>query len=179
MCNIMHTKQVQGKSQVCVIMSTWMPWNIESPSHPRQIHLEAMSSLEKLVYLAMASKTTVLMLSQVAPTSTLLNVNKIWNALLIFHHINVDANPLLCIDNGDLICTNNNIINFWNARHHLWKDHIMNGLYNLPAVVIWPCFNGVFFTFSNKNNFPQWFIFQYGSTMQENVQHNVNWMNSF
>jgi hypothetical protein len=102
-----------------------------------------------------------------------------WNALLIFHHINVDANPLLHINNGYLICTNNNIINFWNDKHHLWKDHIMNGLNNLLTIVIWSCFNGVFFTFSNKNNFPQWYILQYGSAMQENVQHNWNWMNYF
>jgi len=34
-------------SQICVMTPTQTPYNIESPSHLRQIHLEAMSSLER------------------------------------------------------------------------------------------------------------------------------------
>ncbi len=35
-----------------------------------------------------------------------------WNVLPILHHVNIDVDPLLHIDSGDLICIVSNIISF-------------------------------------------------------------------
>jgi hypothetical protein len=57
-----------------------------------------------------------------------------------FSSHNVDVDPLLCIDNGDLVCIDNNIISFLKDRHCFRKDHIIHGICNLATTTIWPMF---------------------------------------
>jgi len=113
MCNIMHTKHVQGKllpSFCNHVNPNALKYEITitSKANPFGGHVIIGKMCVGGHGIQNHSFDVVLGCTHLNP----LECQQNWNALLIFHHINMDVNPLLCIDSGDLIYIDNNIVNF-------------------------------------------------------------------
>jgi len=129
-----------------------MPWKIESPSHPKQIHLEAMLEFLKPPYLPITSKITPLMLFEVAPISTFSRVNKTGTHFQFYI-----TYPWILIQYCTSIVVTSSTLTTTKLAFEIINNILERTTSCMASTICQPlvfdqCFNGVFFTFSNKNN---------------------------
>jgi hypothetical protein len=139
-------------SFVWVITPHWMPWKTESPSHPKQIHLEVMSEFVKPPYLPITSKVTPLMLFEIAPISTFSRVNKTGTHFQFYI-----TYPWILIHYCTSIVVTSSTLTTTKLAVEIINNILERTTSCMASTICQPllsyqCYSGVFFTFNNKNN---------------------------